>query len=512
MWQDRLFKKPLFALVLVTLLCYASAAPAFSFLNVTPYSGQTVWSDMASHFSLDHHTDNEDVRGQILWLQRHKIYITRMLQNAAPYVYYVFQQAKENNLPAELAVVPIVESAFDPYARSDKGAVGLWQINAITAKTLHVPVTATYDARRDIVVSTKAALDYLKSLHDTFNNDWLLAFAAYNSGPGTVDEAIKKSGKNNFFDLKLPQQTRDYVPKILALAAVIQNPDKYEIKLPPIPDQPYLQSVEVGPETKVATTAEKAGISIKLMQKLNPGFSYLKTAIAGHHVLLVPAQQAAEFTKASPPAPAAASSSQAVTGIVANNNSTAAASNNTNFFQLLSSAVFDGLARMVSNKNNAAAPANSVNPNANATTANNTTPTTSTAITSPITATANTANNPHINNNPPQTNSTTYQVRPTDTLAAIAQRYHLSVDALKSANNLTGNQIHVGQTLTIPIASASAEANKPPELILHKLKRGETLGMLAKKYKVTVEQLKTWNEIEDHRALREGQEIKIYSN
>lgn len=508
MWQDRLFRKPLFALALATLLCYASATSAFSLFGITTYSGQTVWTDMASHFSLDHHTANEDIRGQILWLQRHKIYLTRMLQNAAPYVYYVFQQAKENNLPAELSIIPIVESAFDPYARSDKGAVGLWQINAITAKSLHIPVTSTYDARRDIVVSTKAALDYLKSLHDTFNNDWLLAFAAYNSGPGTVDEAIKKSGSNNFFDLKLPQETRDYVPKILALAAVIQNPDKYEIKLPPIPDQPYLQIVEVDPKTKVATTAEKAGISIKLMQKLNPGFSYLKTAIAGHHVLLVPAKQAAEFTRASPASPTSnmpADSAQPAAGTT--HGAATDSRNNANVFQLLSSTVLNGLAQLLSSKNDVATvPADTASTAA----ASSTPSTTTTPPKATPAAASSTSNHAHAENPAPQTPSITYQIRHSDTLATIAQRYHLSVETLKAANHLTSNQIHVGQVLTIPATPTSAQANEPPKFILHKLKRGETLGHLAKKYKVTVKQLEAWNEIPDHRALRAGQEIKIY--
>lgn len=163
--------------------------------------------------------------------------------NAKPYLYHIVEQLEQRGMPSELALLPMIESAFQPKATSPKGAAGLWQFMPATGRQYGLKKRRGYDERRDLVASTRAALDYLEFLHEEFDHDWMLALAAYNSGEGTVHKAIKKNqraGKGTtFWSLSLPKETQNYVPKLLALAEVIKNADEHDISLPVIKNMPY---------------------------------------------------------------------------------------------------------------------------------------------------------------------------------------------------------------------------------------------------------------------------------
>lgn len=205
---------------------------------LSPAYSRSIWADMGEQFQLASNFDRPEVIAQIAWLQAHKDDLYVILQSSSPYISYVYEETKKRGLPAELALLPIVESEYDPNAQSNKGAKGVWQLMASTATDLGLKSNHAYDARKDTIATTKVALNYLSNLHQAMQDDWLLAMASYNYGPGNVQNAMQQQkrwySRTSFWNLHLPKQTQAYVPKVLALAAVIRNPAHYGIKLPPI--------------------------------------------------------------------------------------------------------------------------------------------------------------------------------------------------------------------------------------------------------------------------------------
>ena len=173
-----------------------------------------------------------------------------MVTRAEPYLYYILDESIKRGIPSELILLPIVESAYDPFAYSHGRAAGIWQFIPGTARAFGLKQTWWYEGRRDIVASTNAAMDYLESLHKQFDGDWMLALASYNSGAGTVRKAIRKNKKRgkptDFWALDLPKETRAYVPKLIAIAQIFNEPEKYNISLAPQPYQPYFAELDIG--------------------------------------------------------------------------------------------------------------------------------------------------------------------------------------------------------------------------------------------------------------------------
>ncbi len=260
-----------------------------------------LWQLTRDNFALEH-GDNPRIQAQLKWYKGHPNYINRVNDRASRYYHYVLQQVIERGLPAELALLPIVESAFDPFAYSHGRAAGPWQFIPMTAKRFKLKHSWWYDGRRDIRASTKAALDYLEILNKRFDGDWLLALAAYNAGGGNVSKAVRKNRKRNqpidFWSLSLPNETRAYVPKLIALAKLYNDPAAYGIELKPLPDRPYFTAVDTGSQIDLAKAAELADISIEELYLLNPGFNQWATDPEGPHQLLIPADKAELFNQA----------------------------------------------------------------------------------------------------------------------------------------------------------------------------------------------------------------------
>jgi len=253
------------------------------------------------HFKLDLELDNRRIKNQLNWYLRNPEYLTRTFKRSARYLYHVVEEVKKRNLPMELALLPFVESAYDPFAYSHGRASGLWQFIPGTGKIYGLHQSWWYDGRRDVLASTMAALDYLTYLNDLFDGDWLHALAAYNSGSGRVSKAIKRNRKNNkptdFWSLKLPKETKAYVPKLLALSKIVNTPAVYGIDLPPIVDKPYFSVVKTTAQIDLAQAAALAEVDISEIYKLNPGFNQWASAPSGPHRLLIPVQQAPLFRK-----------------------------------------------------------------------------------------------------------------------------------------------------------------------------------------------------------------------
>lgn len=248
--------------------------------------------------------DQPAVARELAWYVSHPDYLNRVFERARRYMPHIVASLKERDMPLDLALLPVVESAYDPFAYSHGRAAGLWQIIPGTARRLGVTQNWWFDGRRDVLQSTRAALDYLELLHDQFDGDWLLAVAGYNSGEGHVARAVKANRKRNegidFWSLsaRLPKETRAYVPRLLALRWLVEDADALGLTLPAVPDEPQFAVVETGGQLDMALAAELINQPTDIMYAFNPGVNRWATAPEGPHRLLIPAEHAAAFTQA----------------------------------------------------------------------------------------------------------------------------------------------------------------------------------------------------------------------
>jgi membrane-bound lytic murein transglycosylase D len=262
-----------------------------------PSEPESLWARMRTHFELPD-VDNDRIEAKLNWYSSHPEYVHRVAERAKPYLYYIVEQLDARDMPVELALLPVFESAYNPFAYSGSGASGLWQFMPVAAHRFALKESWWYDGRRDLVASTRAALDYLQYLHGKFDN-WVLAVAAYNSGGGRVERAIrrnKRRGKpTDFWHLDLPRQTRAYVPWLIAIRDIIKSPDKYSVTLPDIPNKPYLARIPVKSQIDIARAAKMAGLSLKQMYLLNAGFNRWATAPGKTQYLMIPRAERADF-------------------------------------------------------------------------------------------------------------------------------------------------------------------------------------------------------------------------
>ena len=257
-----------------------------------------VWQRLREKFRLPKQ-NNKRLDQQLNWYAKHPQYMKRVSERALPYLHFITETAEAMNIPSEIALLPIVESAFKPFAYSHGRASGIWQFIPATGKRFGLKQNWWYDGRRDVYASTIAAFNLLTKLQKQFKGDWLLALAAYNSGERNVHRAVrrnKRRGKpTDFWHLKLPKETRAYVPKLLALKRIVANPEKYNVKLTHIPNEPYFEKVETHSQIDLARIAELSGLPLDDVYKLNPAFNRWATSPNGPHYILLPLKQAAIF-------------------------------------------------------------------------------------------------------------------------------------------------------------------------------------------------------------------------
>lgn len=260
-----------------------------------------LWERVRGGFRLSIPTQQPRLDQETHWYATHPDYLARIQERAAPYLHYIMEQVEARDLPAELALLPVVESAYQPFAYSPGRAAGLWQFIPSTGRMYGLKQNWWYDGRRDPVASTEAALDYLQSLVDQFDGDWELALAAYNSGAGTVRRAIRRNEKKgrptDFWSLDLPKETEGYVPRLLAITRVFSNPEKFGVSLTPIPNQPYFETVDIEAQIDLALAAEMAEISIEELYRLNSGFNRWATDPQGPHRLSLPLDSVSRFSE-----------------------------------------------------------------------------------------------------------------------------------------------------------------------------------------------------------------------
>lgn len=246
--------------------------------------------------------EHEDIDRELSWFINHPTYIDRVQQRAEPFLFSIVSAMDHYDVPGEIALLPVIESAFQPHAVSPANAAGIWQFIPSTGRHYGLKQSRSYDGRRDIYASTRAAIKYLKKLHNDFDGDWLLAIAAYNCGEGAVGRAIQRNEARrlptDFWSLDLPQETRSYVPRLLAVAKLFLDSDQYGIDLKPLPNKARFKPIKVTTPIDLAEAADAADMSLEQMYELNPGFKHRVTDLDGSYRLYIPAEKTADFKQA----------------------------------------------------------------------------------------------------------------------------------------------------------------------------------------------------------------------
>ncbi len=267
-------------------------------------SHKQLWTRLQDNFQLASNAQSHENRAthvdkHVERFSRNEKALQQISTQATPYLYYIVDELEKRGMPGELALLPIVESAYIPHATSQQGASGLWQFMSSTATHYGLHQDAIYDGRLDVKASTDAALDHLHSLYHQFDQDWLLTLAAYNAGEGRVQRAIKRNQKSGkpvtFWDLPLPKETREYIPKLLALAKIIGAPEQHNVVLPHIANTPYFEMVDPGTHIDFKKVAQLAGVNIRELKKLNPGYRNAHTHPTGPQVILLPVKNVKTF-------------------------------------------------------------------------------------------------------------------------------------------------------------------------------------------------------------------------
>lgn len=267
--------------------------------TLSPPQADDLWQEIAASLHLERELQHPSVRDKINWYQSNQDYLNRVTERARPYLHYIVQELKARDMPVELALLPIIESAYQPFARSPRRASGIWQFMPATGKQFGLQQNWWYDGRRDIVASTDAALQYLQSLNQKFDGDWSLTLAAYNAGPGKINRALKRNrqiGKpTDYWSLTLPRETRRYVPNLMAIAEIVAHPQRYNIQLQAIANKAYFTAVDIKSQLDLATVAELTKLDMDTIYRLNPGFNSWATAPDGPHRLILPVELAESF-------------------------------------------------------------------------------------------------------------------------------------------------------------------------------------------------------------------------
>ncbi|MDO6824484.1 LysM peptidoglycan-binding domain-containing protein [Marinobacter sp. 1_MG-2023] len=465
--------------------------------------GQAVlWDRLRAGFELDHDVDNKRVQDQLKWYAKHPNYINRVVERGSRYLYYIVNETEKRGLPTEFALLPIVESAFDPFAYSHGRAAGLWQFIPSTGKYFGLTQSWWHDERRDVIAATDAALTYLDRLSNRFGGDYTLALAAYNSGGGTVSSAMRRNRNSNkpedFWSLQLPRETRHYVPKLIALAKIFDDPAAYGVELPDLLDEPYFDVVETGGQLDLAQAAELSGVDIDEIYLLNPSYNRWATSPDGPHRLLVPHQNAEPFRialKEIPPGKRVSwrnyvvKSGDSLNTISRKFSTTPAVLQQVN--SLNSDLIRIGQRLMI--------PSASKNSDSYALSASN--------------------RLERKQDKKRDGSKLRHTVRRGDTFWDIAREHRVSVRQLAAWNGMApGDPLIPGKELVIwsntaqpTLASASgARGNAMVRKVGYSVRKGDSLALIANRFSVNVRDIASWNDLNTSRYLQPGQSLVLY--
>jgi membrane-bound lytic murein transglycosylase D len=260
-----------------------------------------IWQQLRCGFRITS-VEHPRVEAEIGRLLRHPAALQALLERATPFLGYILEQVEARGLPTEIALLPAVESGYRPFAYSPEGAAGLWQFMPATARHFGLEIGWWTDARRDPVDATRAALDYIELLARRFDGDMLLALAAYNAGGAKVAREVRKNRKagapENYWNLSLPRETDQYVPRLLALARIIEQPQLFGVSLPDLETGPLITTVDTGGQIDLGVAAQLADLPLEELVSLNAGLNRSATPPTGPHRLVIPNTAAAQLASA----------------------------------------------------------------------------------------------------------------------------------------------------------------------------------------------------------------------
>jgi len=463
--------------------------------GLTPEQYPDVFDRIRAGFKLED-VDSPRIDQQLAFYANNPQYLERVFGRAGLYLHHIVQEIESRGMPLELALLPVVESAFEPYARSWATANGLWQFMPGTGERFGLKQDWWYDGRRDVLASTRAALDYLQYMHDEFFNDWLLAIAAYNCGEFRVQREVnanRAAGKPvDFFSLRLPAETRAYVPKLLAMRRLVGNPEDYGIAFSPIPNEPYFAKVDTGGQLDLSLAAELAGITIDEIYELNPGFHRWATDPAGPHHLLLPRDAADAFTRNLE---------------LLNPDERVRVS----LHKVKSGESVASIAKKYKTHANVVRDMNNLGNEPLVIGAELRVPTAVVNLPAKVMLAAARVDG---GGDRRGRRPTVHVVRSGDSLWRIAKRHRMDVNTLARLNGMGVNDtLRAGQKLVLNTRSSSRSASSGSTggsgPVSYKVRSGDTLSRIAKVFGVTVSDLVNWNGISKHSTLRPGQKLTI---
>ncbi|HKL53562.1 MAG TPA: LysM peptidoglycan-binding domain-containing protein [Wenzhouxiangellaceae bacterium] len=409
------------------------SAPSSDNIGATPL----IWPRLIDRFSISSCPDGSTAARWANWYADNSDYMQRVLVRAQPWMHLIVGEIERRDLPGELALLPVVESAFDPFAYSHGRAAGPWQFLSGTARDFGITINEWYDGRRDFVAATGAALDYLKYLSDLFDGDWALALAAYNAGQGRVGRAIRRNAARGlgteWHELPLPRETLGYVPKLQGLGCLFRDPVRYAFVLPSVLDAPQVATVDLEGPVDVVALAMRTGLDLTELITLNAGLNRHMTPPTGPAYLVVPVAEADRVTAALRDLP-----------------------------------------------------------------------------------------------EPPPLQYQQIRIQRGDSLSVLARRHGTTIDALKQANNLSGNRLIAGQALRLPgkvvetapggdadyqrvyrEMAALQQQLLPTDRFIHRVRSGESLWVIARRYGISVGDLQRMNGLGPRTLIRPGQRLVI---
>jgi peptidoglycan lytic transglycosylase D len=464
--------------------------------TVVSLGEQDLFDRMRMGFALDDIT-GPSIDREEAWFAGHPDYLDRTFRRGERYLYYIVSELEARNMPLELALLPIVESAFNPTALSSARAAGLWQFIPSTGRRFGLKQNTYYDGRRDVVESTRAALDYLQFLINQFDGDWLLAVAAYNSGEMNVSRAIARNrakGKStDFFNLDLPRETKAYVPKLLAMRRIVADPTKYGLEFGTLENQPYFVKVNVGGQIDLELAAELANMAKEDFLAINPGFKRRVTDPTGPHQLLIPVANESVFLEKLASLPVEkrvpivyykVRKGDTLSRIAQRYGMTVAELRVQNNLKS-SSPIRPGQELLLRGTSSALRRASaSVDTDDSA------------SVRAAVTA---------------SNKASTHTVRSGETLWSIAQHYGVDPTVLASLNKINNGAIKPGQKLHIPGSTVEIASTNPiQEQLIYTVRRGDTLSRIATLFKVGIKQLMVWNKLSSAGSIKAGQRLILY--
>ena len=483
-----------------TISVTASRRPPPIEITPAPTGPADLLDVLRAEFALSYE-QNRRIEVQRDWYVRHPDYLNRVFTRSQRYMPHIRAELERRGLPVELALLPIVESAYDPFAYSHGRAAGLWQMIPGTARRFGIKQNWWYDGRRDIVNSTRAALDYLDYLHGLNDGDWLNAIASYNSGEGNVLRAVrrnKSAGRpTDFWNLSVPKETSAYVPKLLALVDIVKDPAKYNLSLPVVPDEVQFAVSDIESQLDLALAAELAGVDVDTVYAYNPGYNRWSTDPAGPHSLLMPIDVSADFEKALATVPASErvrwkrhkiGNGETSSEIAEQYHTTPASIRTAN--NLRGNTIRAGHHLMIP------------------------------VSTRPLAAYSQSADArlERTQNRKRSGNKFEHIVKSGESFWTISRRYKVTTRQLSAWNGMApGDTLSVGKKLVVwshadigPRTSPTSSLGNTTRKLSYTVRNGDSLYLIAKKFRISINELARWNNIDKDKILRPGQRLTMY--